>query len=140
MRKRTAAQPRHLPDRTVPTRPYGRSDGVRAGLSNLYRFIRLILGPDIPDNAIGKRWQMDIKNFSDFKYGKYPVPRFERLVTLAKVLGVDDHLVYEVAKGTPAERVYRMITTPLGRKKLIQTIIGKYSVGKLARANNQLNA
>lgn len=89
MSKRTAAQPQQL--------------------SNLYRFIRLIMGDVIPDHAIARKWNMDGKNFSDFKHNKYPAPRVDRLVTLAKILDVDDHLVYEVAKGTPAERVCHLI-------------------------------
>ena len=103
-------------------------------LSNLYRFIRLILGDKnkVTDHVIAKKWNMDIKNFSDFKYGKSPVPRFERLVTIAKILKVDDHLVYEVAKGKPAEYIHRLITTPAGRKKLVKTITVRYSVSKLA--------
>jgi len=78
-------------------------------VSNLYRFIRLIMGDKITDTVIAKRWGMDCKNFSEFKNKHYPVPRIERLVTLAKILGVGDHLVYEVAKGTPAERIYYLI-------------------------------
>lgn len=78
-------------------------------LSNLYQFIRLVLGEDITDGVIAEKWKMDIKNFSDFKYGKYPVPRFERLVSLARLLEVDDHLVYEVAKGMPAEQIYHLL-------------------------------
>lgn len=77
--------------------------------SNLYYFIRLILGENITDGAIAKKWNMDIKNFSDFKSGKYPVPRVERLVSLGKILNVDNHLVFEVAKGAPAQRVYHLI-------------------------------
>ncbi|MBI5778601.1 MAG: PAS domain S-box protein [Planctomycetes bacterium] len=78
-------------------------------VSNLYRFIRLILGDKITDTTIAKRWGMDCKNFSELKNMHYPVPRIERLVSLAKILDVDDHLVYEVAKGTPAERIYYLI-------------------------------
>ena len=78
-------------------------------LSNLYRFIRLIMGDKIPDSAIADKWNMNNKNFSEFKNNRYPVPRLERISTLAKILNVDDHLVYEVAKGTPAQRIYHLI-------------------------------
>lgn len=118
MSKRTAAKPQQL--------------------SNLYRFIRLVVGDSIPDNAIAVQWNMNNKNFSEFKYGRYPVPRFERLVSLAKVLGVDDHLIYEVAKGKPAERIYRLINTPAGRKKLVKTVTVMYSTGKLIQPNKLL--
>ncbi|MEK7309369.1 MAG: PAS domain S-box protein [Planctomycetota bacterium] len=83
--------------------------GTPQRLSNLYRFIRLILGDSTPDNAIAEKWNMNNKNFSEFKNNRYPVPRLERIVTLAKILDVDDHLVYEAAKGTPAERLYHLI-------------------------------
>lgn len=118
MSKRTAAKPQQL--------------------SNLYRFIRLVVDDSIPDSAIALQWNMNNKNFSEFKYGRYPVPRFERLVSLAKVLGVDDHLVYEVAKGKPAEQIYKLIATPAGRKKLIKTITVRYSTGKLIKTNKLL--
>jgi hypothetical protein len=102
MRKRTAAQPQQL--------------------SNLYRFIRLIMGNTIPDNAIAKKWDMDGKNFSDFKYSKYPLLRINRIITLAKILKINDHLVYEVAKGAPAERIYKLISTPAGRIRFRKTM------------------
>ena len=118
MSKRTAAKPQQL--------------------SNLYRFIRLVVGDSVPDNAIALKWDMNNKNFSEFKYGRYPVPKFERLVSLAKVLNVDDHLVYEVAKGNPAERVFQFIATPAGRKKLVKTITVRYSTGKLIQPKKLL--
>ncbi|MBI5779235.1 MAG: hypothetical protein HZA49_07250 [Planctomycetes bacterium] len=103
-------------------------------VSNLYRFIRLMMGDSVTDTVIARKWNMDIKNFSDFKFGKNPVPRVERLVTLAKILGIDDHLVYEVAKGKPAEYIHRLIASPAGRKKLAKTITIRYTVAKLAEA------
>lgn len=83
--------------------------GTSAPRSNLYRFIRLVLGESVTDCSIAHQWDMDIKNFSDFKFGKYPVPRVERLVQLADILKVDNHLVFEVAKGVPAQRIYHLI-------------------------------
>jgi len=76
---------------------------------NLYKFIRLILGSDIPDIAIAERWGIDQKNFHQFKIGKYPVPRLEKLEQLATVLGVNKHLVFQIASGTPAQRVFDLI-------------------------------
>ena len=119
MNKRTAAKPQQT--------------------CNLYRFIRLVTGNKVSDSAIADKWNMNNKNFSEFKHGRYPVPRFERLVSLAKVLKVDDHLVYEVAKGNPAERVYKMITNPADRKKFNKKIIVRYTTGKLVPAKNPLN-
>jgi hypothetical protein len=52
---------------------------------------------------------MDQKNFSQFKNGITPVPRLERLIELARLLGVNKHLVFEVASGTPADKVFRLI-------------------------------
>jgi len=102
--------------------------------SNLYRFIRLMLGESITDTAIAKKWKIDVKNFSDFKFARYPMIRINRLVALARILKVDDHLIYEVAKGKPAERMHRMIVTPSGRKKLGKTIASRYTEYKLAES------
>ncbi|MEW6027303.1 MAG: hypothetical protein AB1599_08420 [Planctomycetota bacterium] len=83
---------------------------VRPGkFSNLYQFIRLVLGGKITDYAIAQKWGMDAKNFSLFKNNVYPVPRFERLVSLARILDVDDHFIYEVAKGVPAGQIYYLV-------------------------------
>ena len=119
MNKRTAAKPQQT--------------------CNLYRFIRLVTGNKVSDSAIADKWNMNNKNFSEFKHGRYPVPRFERLVSLAKVLKVDDHLVYAVAKGKPAEQMYKLIATPAGRKELVKTITVRYTTGKLVPAKNPLN-
>ena len=77
--------------------------------SNLYQFIRLVLGNKISDRQIARAWEMDEKNLYEFKIGRYPVPRIERLVSLARVLRINEHLVFEVAKGNPAQRVYNII-------------------------------
>jgi len=76
---------------------------------NLYEFIRLILGDDISNREIARRWKMDEKNFHEFRVGRYPVPRIEKLVALASVLGVDKHLVFEVACGASARKVFNLI-------------------------------
>ena len=76
---------------------------------NLYRFIRLILGPDITDTQIARRWHLDTKNFAYFKTGRYPVPRLRKLEELAVVLGINKHLVFQVAGGTPADKVFTLI-------------------------------
>lgn len=76
---------------------------------NLYKFIRLILGSDISDRAIATRWHMDQKNFHEFKTGKYPVPRLEKLEQLAVVLGINKHMVFQVASGTPAQKVSSLV-------------------------------
>lgn len=87
---------------------------------NLYRFIRLILrsrigvplqagGPDVSDTEISSWWRMDQKNFSQFKNGKSPVPRLEKLEKLAQVIGVNKHLVFQVAGGASADKVFNLI-------------------------------
>jgi PAS domain S-box-containing protein len=76
---------------------------------NLYKFIRLMLGQEISDRQIARRWKMDEKNFHEFKKGNYPVPRLSRLSALAKVLGVDTYVVCQVAEGEPALKVFRLI-------------------------------
>ena len=77
--------------------------------ANLYRFIRLMLGPAVSDRQIARRWRMDQKNFSYFRDGKTPVPRLERLEQLARVLGINKHLVFEVACGASAKMVFNLI-------------------------------
>src|SRR3989337_2265404 len=70
----------------------------------LYRFIRLVLGEEVSDNQIARLWHMDVKNFNEFKKGRLPVPRIERLEALAGVLGVEKSLVFEIASGGDPER------------------------------------
>ncbi|MBI5778742.1 MAG: PAS domain-containing protein [Planctomycetes bacterium] len=76
---------------------------------NLYRFIRLVLGTEVSDRQIARRWKMDEKNFHEFKTGKYPVPRLPKLVELAKVLGLSTHIICRVSNGAPAQKVHRLI-------------------------------
>ena len=76
---------------------------------NLYRFIRLVLGPDISSRQIARRWKMDEKNFYEFRVGRYPVPRLERLEKLARMLGLNKYLVFQVAGGASADKVYNLI-------------------------------
>jgi len=97
---------------------------------NLYKFIRLVLGAKISNREIASRWGMDEKNFHEFRMGRTPVPRIERLETLARMLGVhpahkagekcgdsnsgvmcgvNKHLVFEVALGASANKVFRLI-------------------------------
>ena len=76
---------------------------------NLCRFISLILGRKISNRQIALRWKMDEKNFHEMRVGRYPVPRIKRLIGLAKMLGVNKHLVYEVADGRPAGKVFKLI-------------------------------
>jgi PAS domain S-box-containing protein len=93
---------------------------------NLHKFIRLILGPDIADRHITRRWGIDGKNFHEFKTGKYPVPRLAKLEKLSSIMGVNKHLVFQVASGTPAHKVYKLIR----RNDL---------VGQIGLLSNQLN-
>jgi transcriptional regulator with XRE-family HTH domain len=60
---------------------------------NLYRFIRLILGEDISDREIARRWGMDEKNLRELKKGLRVVPKLSRLESLAQVLGVRKYYV-----------------------------------------------
>ncbi|MFH1231088.1 MAG: hypothetical protein V1709_06275 [Planctomycetota bacterium] len=86
-----------------------KSGFLRVDSLNLYKFIRLVLGPDISDSHIAGQWRMDIKNFHEFKTGVYPVPRLGKLEEFALVLGVNKHLVFQVASGTPAQKVFNLI-------------------------------
>ncbi len=77
---------------------------------NLYGFIRLILGPDMSDRQIAQRWHINEKNFHEFKTGKYPVPRLEKLEELATMLDINKHLVFQVASGTQAQKVFNLLS------------------------------
>lgn len=94
---------------------------------NLYRFIRLILGPDIADRQIARRWHLDGKNFSEFKAGRLPIPRLTRLEDLALILGVNKHLVFQVAGGTSARKVFDLIKKNdlLGQIRLLTNQLDK---------------
>jgi hypothetical protein len=94
---------------------------------DLYKFIRLILGNDVPDCHIARKWKMNDKNFHEFKTGVYPVPKIERLISLARVLRVNEHVVFAVAAGMPPQRAYNIVET----KKLL---------GKCKLSNSQLDA
>jgi hypothetical protein len=89
--------------------PAGNIEISRVHALNLHKFIRLVLGQDIQDYVIAKRWHMDPKNFWMFKHGKSPVPSFLKLQQLAPILGVNKHLLFEVALGTPAQKVFELI-------------------------------
>lgn len=76
---------------------------------NLYRFIRLVLGEDMSDREIARRWGVDEKNLRELKSGLRVVPKLSRLEELADILGVRKYYVLEVASGVPADKVYRIL-------------------------------
>lgn len=76
---------------------------------NLYRFIRLVLGEEVSDREIARRWGMDEKNLRELKRGLHVVPKLSRLEDLADVLGVHKYYVLEAASGVPAEKVYKVL-------------------------------
>jgi PAS domain S-box-containing protein len=79
---------------------------------NLYKFIRLILGTQIPDSHIARLWHMDTKNFYNLKNGRYPIPGLPRLKQLALILKIDKYWVFEVADGNPARYVFSLLKQP----------------------------
>jgi PAS domain S-box-containing protein len=76
---------------------------------NLYRFIRRVLGEDVSDREIARRWGVDEKNLRELKNGLRVVPKLSRLEALAEALAVRKYYVLEVASGVPAEKVYRIL-------------------------------
>lgn len=76
---------------------------------NLYRFIRLVLGEDVSDREIARRWGMDEKNLRELKNGLRVIPKISRIEDLANALGVHKYYVLEVASGVPAEKAYRIL-------------------------------
>jgi PAS domain S-box-containing protein len=93
--------------------------------SNLYKFIRLIMGNDISDRKIARQWHMNEKNFHEFKVGHYPVPKVERLVSLAQILKINTYLVFAVSIGESAEKIYNIIK----QKKLLG--VEKVNISKI---------
>ncbi len=91
---------------------------------NLYRFIRLVLGDDISDREIARRWRIDEKNLRELKNGTRVVPKLAKLETLAEVLGVRKYYVVEAASGVPAEKVYHILRNSLLEEELqeVETI------------------
>jgi PAS domain S-box-containing protein len=87
---------------------------------NLYRFIRLVLGEEISDREIARRWGLDEKNLRELKQGKRVVPKLSRLVDLARALGVHKYYVLEVASGIPAETIYRVYRNNLLERDLLE--------------------
>lgn len=76
---------------------------------NLYRFIRKVLGEEISDREIARRWGMDEKNLRELKRGLRVVPKLARLESLAEVLGIRKYYVLEAASGLPADKVHHIL-------------------------------
>ncbi len=76
---------------------------------NLYRFIRLVLGEEVSDREIARRWGMDEKNLRELKNGVRVVPKLSRLEDLAEALGLHKYYVLEAASGVPADKVYQVL-------------------------------
>ncbi len=85
---------------------------------NLYRFIRLVLGEEVSDREIARRWGMDEKNLREMKNGLRVVPKLSRLEDLGEVLGIHKYYVLEVASGAPAEQVYRVLKNGVVEEEL----------------------
>ncbi len=87
---------------------------------NLYRFIRLVLGEEVSDREIARRWGLDEKNLRELKQGKRVVPKLSRLVDLAVALGVHKYYILEVASGIPAETIHRVYRNSLLEQGLLE--------------------
>lgn len=66
-------------------------------------------GKKITHNQIAKKLCLDQKDCFRLRHGVAPIPRIERLVSFAKILKVDRHLIFDVACGMPAKKAYRLI-------------------------------
>lgn len=86
-----------------------RHEDPQAQCRNLYRFIRLVLGPEPSDREIARRWGIDEKNLRELKRGVRVVPKLGRLEELARALGIHRYYVLEVAAGVPAEKVHEAL-------------------------------
>src|SRR5690348_2734502 len=76
---------------------------------NLYRFIRTVVGKEVSDNSIARRWEIDPRVFNDLKHGRIGVPRIERLKVLAKVISVNEHFIYAAAAGVPVTKLMALV-------------------------------
>jgi len=85
---------------------------------NLYRFVRLVLGEEISDREIARRWGMDEKNLRELKNGLRVVPKLQRLETLAEIMGVRRYYVLEAASGVPADKVHRILRNRILEEEL----------------------
>lgn len=99
---------------------------------NLYDFARAILGKDVSDNEIARRWGIDPRVFNDLKHGRIAVPRIERLRDLAEVLGVNEHFVYAAAAGVLTAKLMVLV-----RKQEVSAAVGLL-VGATHRAKTEL--
>ena len=72
---------------------------------NLYQFARLILGSDLSDREIARRWGMEWRSFAALKQGRRQVPRIQELEALARLLGVGTEFVFQVAAGGSPEGI-----------------------------------
>jgi PAS domain S-box-containing protein len=86
------------------TRPIVRG-GASEACENLYRFIRLRLGDRPSDRELARRLGMEWKSFAALKHGKRQVPRVPDLERIAQALEVDPVLVFQAARGVPADEV-----------------------------------
>ncbi len=102
---------------------------------NLYRFIRLVLGEEVSDREIARRWGMDDKNLRELKNGLRVVPKLARLEALAGALGVHKYYVLEVASGVPADKVYGILRNYVveDHLNLVETIFSGHRPGAAAR-------
>jgi uncharacterized protein (TIGR02266 family) len=89
---------------------------------NLYAFIRFRLGGAVSDREIARRWGMEWKSFAALKHGRRQVPRIAELEELARLLKLDVPLVFEVARGTPAATMHRLLDRN-DREKLSQLLM-----------------
>lgn len=98
---------------------------------NLYLFIRDVLGEQVSDNEIARRWGVDARVFNDIKHGRVAVPRLERLRDLSRVLGVNEHFVYAAGAGVPTKKLMSMV-----RRQDISAAVGVL-VGATAKAEER---
>lgn len=90
---------------------------------NLYRFIRLVVGEDIADRELARRWAMEWKSFVGFKQGRRRLPRVESLEALAtSVLHVDPAFVFQVCRGVPAEEVAAYLSREHRLRALLERV------------------
>lgn len=95
-----------------PSRPQKSSSHPRS--QSLYLLIRRVLGGGISDREISRRLGLDAKTLYKLKYGRSPVPRRERLKSIARALGLpEEELLAAVSQAkTPSPGVCSSFALP----------------------------
>jgi PAS domain S-box-containing protein len=92
---------------------------LKASDANLYTFIRLVLGSDVSDREFARRAGLSWRSFLSLKQGKRVSPRVAELGSIANALDLDPAMLFEAARGTPAELLHAALVDPGNLAELV---------------------